>query len=89
MANLELKRINKTYDNGFHAIKDFNLKIEEREFIVFVGQSGCGKTTVLRMIAGLETITDGELYMNDSLMNNIDAKDRDVAMVFQNYALFQ
>ncbi|WMM26074.1 sn-glycerol-3-phosphate ABC transporter ATP-binding protein UgpC [Tissierella sp. MB52-C2] len=88
MAELELKQINKIYDNGFHAVKDFNLKIEEREFIVLVGPSGCGKTTVLRMIAGFENITDGELYMDDSLMNHMAAKDRDIAMVFQNHALF-
>ena len=88
MANLKLKQINKIYDNGFHAVKDFNLKIEEGEFIVLVGPSGCGKTTVLRMIAGLETITDGELYINDSFMNHMAAKDRDIAMVFQSYALF-
>lgn len=88
MAELELKQINKIYGNGFHAVKDFNLKIEDREFIVLAGPSGCGKTTVLRMIAGLENITDGELYMDDSLMNHMAAKDRDIAMVFQNYALF-
>lgn len=88
MANLELKQISKTYDNGFQAVKDFNLKIEDKDFIILVGPSGCGKTTVLRMIAGFEDITDGELYIDDSIMNNIAAKDRDIAMVFQNYALF-
>ena len=88
MSILELKQINKIYNNGFHAVKDFNLKMEEGEFIVLVGPSGCGKTTVLRMIAGVETITDGELYINNSFMNHTAAKDRDIAMVFQSYALF-
>lgn len=88
MANLELKQINKIYNNGFQAVENFNLKIEDGEFIVLVGPSGCGKTTVLRMIAGLETITDGELYMDNYLMNNMAAKDRNIAMVFQSYALF-
>ena len=88
MANLELRQINKIYNNGFRAVKNFNLKIKKGEFIVLVGPSGCGKTTVLRMIAGLESITDGELYMDDSCINHINAKDRDMAIVFQNYALF-
>lgn len=88
MANLELRQINKVYNNGFRAVKDFNLKIEKGEFIVLVGPSGCGKTTILRMIAGLESITDGQLYMDGSCINHINPKDRDIAMVFQNYALF-
>jgi multiple sugar transport system ATP-binding protein len=88
MANLELKQLKKVYDNGFQAVKNFSLKIEDKEFIILVGPSGCGKTTILRMIAGLETITDGELYIDDLLINKISAKDRNIAMVFQNYALF-
>lgn len=88
MATLELKQLNKIYDNDFHAVKNFSLKIQDKEFIILVGPSGCGKTTILRMIAGLETITDGELYIDDLLINNISSKDRDIAMVFQNYALY-
>ena len=88
MASLSLKNITKTYSGGFTAVKDFNLDIEDKEFIIFVGPSGCGKTTTLRMIAGLEEITDGELYIGDKLMNDIAPKDRDIAMVFQNYALY-
>ncbi len=88
MASLNLKNITKTYSGGFTAVKDFNLEIEDKEFIIFVGPSGCGKTTTLRMIAGLEEITDGELYIGDKLMNDVVPKDRDIAMVFQNYALY-
>lgn len=88
MAGLKLKGIQKVYDNGFQAVKDFNLDIEDREFIVFVGPSGCGKSTTLRMIAGLEEISSGELYIDDKLVNDIPPKDRDIAMVFQNYALY-
>ena len=88
MAGLKLKGIKKVYDNGFQAVKDFNLDIEDREFIVFVGPSGCGKSTTLRMIAGLEEISSGELYIDDKLVNDIPPKDRDIAMVFQNYALY-
>ena len=81
--------IKKKYDNkGEEVIHDFNLDIEENEFIVFVGPSGCGKSTTLRMIAGLESITSGELWMDGKLVNDVQAKDRDIAMVFQNYALF-
>ena len=72
----------------FVAVKDFNMEINDGEFIVFVGPSGCGKSTTLRMIAGLEEITSGELYIGDRLVNNVDAKDRDIAMVFQSYALY-
>jgi len=88
MAGLELKNIVKKYPNGFVAVVDFNLKIADKEFIIFVGPSGCGKTTTLRMIAGLEEITEGELYIGDKLMNDVAPKDRDIAMVFQNYALY-
>ncbi|MGF0039968.1 ABC transporter ATP-binding protein [Peptoniphilaceae bacterium SGI.131] len=88
MAKLSLKNINKIYDGGFHAVKDFNLEIEDKEFIVFVGPSGCGKSTTLRMVAGLEEISSGELYIGDRLVNDVEPKDRDIAMVFQNYALY-
>ena len=88
MANLSLRGIYKTYAGGFTAVKDFNLEIEDKEFIIFVGPSGCGKSTTLRMIAGLEEITQGELYIGDQLMNDVVPKDRDIAMVFQNYALY-
>ncbi len=88
MASLNLKNITKTYSGGFTAVKDFNLEIDDKEFIIFVGPSGCGKTTTLRMIAGLEEITDGELYIGDKHMNDVVPKDRDIAMVFQNYALY-
>ncbi len=88
MASLSLKNINKTYPNGFVAVKNFNLEIADKEFIIFVGPSGCGKSTTLRMIAGLEEITDGELWIGDKLMNDVEPKDRDIAMVFQNYALY-
>ena len=88
MAGLLLKNINKMYENGFKAVNNFNLKIEDREFIVFVGPSGCGKSTTLRMIAGLEEISSGELYIGDKLVNEIAPKERDIAMVFQNYALY-
>ena len=88
MASLSLKHIEKLYDNGFHAVKDFNLEIEDKEFIIFVGPSGCGKSTTLRMIAGLEDISSGELWIGDKLVNDVEPKDRDIAMVFQNYALY-
>ncbi len=88
MASLSLKHIEKKYPNGFHAVKDFNLEIEDKEFIIFVGPSGCGKSTTLRMIAGLEDISDGELTIDGKLMNDVEPKDRDIAMVFQNYALY-
>ncbi|MGN6710085.1 ABC transporter ATP-binding protein [Anaerocolumna jejuensis] len=88
MASLSLKNINKTYPNGFVAVKDFNLEIADQEFIIFVGPSGCGKSTTLRMIAGLEEITGGELWIGDKLVNDVEPKDRDIAMVFQNYALY-
>ena len=88
MANLKLSHIYKVYDNGHKAVNDFSIDIEDKEFIVFVGPSGCGKSTALRMIAGLETITEGELYIGDTLVNDMEPKDRDIAMVFQNYALY-
>lgn len=88
MSTISLKNINKYYDDGFHAVKDFNLDIQENEFIVLVGPSGCGKSTTLRMIAGLEDISSGDLLVNDKQMNDIIPKDRDIAMVFQNYALY-
>ncbi|OOB78922.1 MAG: sugar ABC transporter ATP-binding protein [Epulopiscium sp. Nele67-Bin002] len=88
MAGLKLKNIYKNYSNGYTAVKDFNLDIADKEFIIFVGPSGCGKSTTLRMIAGLEEISDGELWIGDKLCNEVAPKDRDIAMVFQNYALY-
>ena len=88
MATLKLENINKIYDNNVQAVHDFNLDINDKEFIVFVGPSGCGKSTTLRMIAGLEEITSGNLYIDGTLVNTMMAKDRDIAMVFQNYALY-
>ncbi|MFB4167068.1 ABC transporter ATP-binding protein [Virgibacillus sp. JSM 102003] len=88
MAELRLEHIQKSYDKKAIAVDDFDLEINDKEFIVFVGPSGCGKSTTLRMIAGLEEITDGELYINDKKMNDVAPKDRDIAMVFQNYALY-
>ena len=75
-------------EEGVVAVQEFNLEIQDREFVVLVGPSGCGKSTTLRMIAGLEEITDGELYIGDRLVNDVAPKDRDIAMVFQNYALY-
>lgn len=88
MATLQLKNIDKVYDNNVQAVFDFNLNVEDKEFIVFVGPSGCGKSTTLRMIAGLEEITGGELYIDGQVMNDVAPKDRNIAMVFQNYALY-
>ncbi|MBR6256904.1 MAG: sn-glycerol-3-phosphate ABC transporter ATP-binding protein UgpC, partial [Lachnospiraceae bacterium] len=88
MASLSLKNVCKVYPNGFEAVKDFNLEIADQEFIIFVGPSGCGKSTTLRMIAGLEDISSGELRIGDRLVNDVEPKDRDIAMVFQNYALY-
>ena len=88
MATLKFNGLNKIYDNKVQAVFDFNLDVRDNEFIVFVGPSGCGKTTTLRMVAGLEEITSGELYINNRLVNDIAPKDRDIAMVFQNYALY-
>ncbi|MDR1568396.1 MAG: sn-glycerol-3-phosphate ABC transporter ATP-binding protein UgpC [Streptococcaceae bacterium] len=89
MVEMKLTHVDKKYpNNDSYSVKDFNLNIKDKEFIVFVGPSGCGKSTTLRMIAGLEDITDGEFYIGDVLMNNVTPKDRDIAMVFQNYALY-
>lgn len=88
MADLQLKNITKVYSGNVTAVKDFTLDIEDKEFLVFVGPSGCGKSTTLRMIAGLEEITSGELYIGGKLVNDVAPKDRDIAMVFQNYALY-
>lgn len=88
MATLLLKNIYKRYDNGFEAVQDFNLTVKDREFIALVGPSGCGKSTTLRMIAGLDEISSGEFYIDDRLVNDVEAKDRDIAMVFQSYALY-
>ena len=88
MASLSLQHIYKRYPGGVEAVKDFCLEIKDKEFIILVGPSGCGKSTTLRMIAGLEEITEGELYIGDKLVNDIAPKNRDIAMVFQNYALY-
>lgn len=88
MAKVQLKDICKSYDNGFNAVKNVNIDIEDKEFIVLVGPSGCGKSTTLRMIAGLESITSGELSIDGKIVNDVEPKDRDIAMVFQNYALY-
>ena len=88
MANLKLEHIDKIYPNGVQAVFDFNLDINDKEFIVFVGPSGCGKSTTLRMIAGLEEISEGTLYIDGEVMNEVSPKDRNIAMVFQNYALY-
>ena len=88
MSTVKLEHITKKYPNGFEAVKDFNLEIGDKEFIIFVGPSGCGKSTTLRMVAGLEEITSGDLYIDGKRMNDVEPKDRDIAMVFQNYALY-
>ena len=88
MAGLSLRHIYKKYPGGVTAVSDFNLEIKDKEFLIFVGPSGCGKSTTLRMIAGLEEISEGELYIGDKYVNDIAPKDRDIAMVFQNYALY-
>ncbi len=88
MASLSLKNVCKVYPNGFEAVKDFNLDVADKEFIIFVSPSGCGKSTTLRMIAGLEEISSGELIIDGKVMNDVEPKDRDIAMVFQNYALY-
>ncbi|MBQ8550231.1 MAG: sn-glycerol-3-phosphate ABC transporter ATP-binding protein UgpC [Clostridia bacterium] len=88
MASLSLRNIYKKYPGGVVAVSDFNLEIKDKEFIILVGPSGCGKSTTLRMVAGLEEISSGELYIGDRLVNDVAPKDRDIAMVFQNYALY-
>ena len=88
MAKVVLKKVNKIYENGFHAVKNVDIVAEDKEFVILVGPSGCGKSTTLRMIAGLEEISSGEIIIGDKVVNNIPPKDRDIAMVFQNYALY-
>ena len=88
MATVKLVKVNKVYEGGVHAVHDFSIDIKDKEFIVFVGPSGCGKSTTLRMIAGLEEITTGDLYIDDVVVNTMAPKDRDIAMVFQSYALY-
>lgn len=88
MANVKLENVYKIYPNGAKAVKDFSLDIQNEEFVVFVGPSGCGKSTTLRMIAGLEDITAGKIYIDNVLVNDLEPKDRDISMVFQNYALY-
>ena len=88
MSNIVLKNVCKSYDKEHYAVQDFSLEIPDREFVIFVGPSGCGKSTTLRMIAGLEEITSGELWIDGQLCNYVEAKDRDLSMVFQNYALY-
>jgi len=88
MSTVKLKNICKIYDGGVKAVDNVNIDIEDREFVVLVGPSGCGKSTTLRMVAGLEDISSGELYIDDKLVNDVPPKDRDIAMVFQNYALY-
>ena len=88
MASLSLRNVYKRYPGGVTAVTDFNLEIKDKEFIILVGPSGCGKSTTLRMVAGLEEISEGEIYIGDRLVNDVAPKDRDIAMVFQNYALY-
>ena len=88
MASISLDKVSKTYPNGFNAVRDLDLDVSEGEFMVMVGPSGCGKTTALRMVAGLEEITSGTLHIGDRVANQLTSKERDVAMVFQNYALY-
>src|SRR5829696_629921 len=88
MATVSLDNVNKVYENGFQAIHDLSLDIADGEFLVLVGPSGCGKSTALRMIAGLETISSGQMRIGDKVVNEVEPKDRDIAMVFQNYALY-
>lgn len=88
MATVKLENVNKQYDNGAHAVIDFSITVENHEFIVLVGPSGCGKSTTLRMIAGLENITSGSVFIGDRCVNDVPPKDRDISMVFQNYALY-
>lgn len=88
MARVKLENVSKIYDNGFEAVKNINLDIKDKEFVVLVGPSGCGKSTTLRMIAGLENISEGKFLIDDEIMNDVSSKDRDIAMVFQSYALY-
>src|SRR5215471_9231390 len=88
MANVSIRSLNKKYPNGFHAVKDVSLEIRDKEFLVLVGPSGCGKTTTLRMVAGLEEVSSGEIRIGSRVVNGLPPMDRDIAMVFQNYALY-
>ena len=88
MSEITLKNVSKKYENGNYAVREFNLDIHDKEFVIFVGPSGCGKSTTLRMIAGLEEITDGELWIDGQLCNYLEPQERGMSMVFQNYALY-
>lgn len=88
MANMTLKNVEKRYPNGFEAVKNVSVEIEDKEIVVFMGPSGCGKSTLFRMLAGLETITSGEIIIGDTVVNELEPKDRDIAMLFENYALY-
>jgi multiple sugar transport system ATP-binding protein len=88
MASVVFEKVTKRYDNGYVAVKNLNIELEDKEFLVLVGPSGCGKTTSLRMLAGLEDVSDGSIYINGQRVNNVTPKDRDIAMVFQSYALY-
>lgn len=89
MSSITFKNLNKIYPNGFVSVKDVSLHIEDGEFVVFYGPSGCGKSTILRMIGGLEDVSSGEIYLGDTLLNEILPRDRQIAMAFQNYALYR
>ena len=88
MARVEIKNVSKTYDGGVVAVDRVSLTVRDKEFVVLVGPSGCGKSTTLRMVAGLETVSQGQIYIDGQLVNDVPAKNRDIAMVFQNYALY-
>ena len=88
MGAINISSVGKVYPNGTRALEDVNIEINDGEFVVLVGPSGCGKTTLLRMVAGLEDITEGEISIADNIVNEVAPKDRDIAMVFQNYALY-
>jgi multiple sugar transport system ATP-binding protein len=88
MSNVSIRKVHKKYDDGFHAVKGIDLEIKDKEFVVLVGPSGCGKTTTLRMVAGLETVTEGHVLIGPNVVNDLPPMDRDIAMVFQNYALY-
>ena len=88
MASIAFEDVNKVYPDGTHAVHDLNLDVRDGEFVVLVGPSGCGKTTALRMVAGLEEITEGTVRVGEKVVNDLPPKDRDIAMVFQNYALY-
>ena len=88
MASIKFENVKKTYEDGVTVIENLNLEIKDKEFVILVGPSGCGKSTTLRMIAGLEDISGGNLYIGDKIVNDVSPKDRDIAMVFQSYALY-